>query len=429
MALVMEQRSLVADDGERFSILLGRQSEQPLAPAQPLFRPNVFLIAMRRSAGLASNSLLRDGQALMHGLVWADQQRIDLEARFARGEFLTPREIQRFARAAKVSFKDLSAAPPLKSPPRKITSTDNVEQFRAPSARSESGVKPETSSFKIWLFRQYVDWLADDTARSPASQSYRTARATEKQAMLAAFDAQITKFSGTTSGPREGITEAEQSLLLEVIQPGSGSNPWVHPFVQVRNQLLIELLLDEGIRKGESLKQRINNINFTDNTIDISRRPDDPSDPRVREPNVKRAGRVLPMGDHLSNLLSDYIVNWRSKLKNARSHDILFVNKDGEPLSGESVQKMFSVLRRRHPQLPKDLAAHLLRHTWNDNFTITMDKNRVSAEHEMRDRSYLMGWKPSSTTAARYTARSRRMIATKHSLQTQEARHRKKQDE
>lgn len=429
MALVMEQRRLVADDGERFSILLARDSTQPLAPAQPLFGPSVFLTAMRRSAGLASNSLLRDGQALMHGLVWADRQRIDLEARFAQGEFLTPREIQRFARAAKVSFRDLNAPTPLKSPPRKISSTDNVEQFRAPSTRSESGVKPETTNFKIWLFRQYVDWLADDTAQSPAPQTYRTERATEKQAMLASFDALIAKFNGTTSDPREGITEAEQNFLLEVIKPGSSSNPWVDPFVQVRNQTLIELLLDEGIRKGESLKQRIANINFTDNTIDITRRPDDPSDPRVHEPNVKRAGRVLPMGEHLSNLLSDYIVNWRSKLKNARSHDILFVNKDGDPLSGESVQKLFSVLRKRHPRLPKNLAAHLLRHTWNDNFTITMDKNRVSEKNEMRDRSYLMGWTPSSTTAARYTARSRRVIATKHSLQTQAARHRKKQDD
>lgn len=60
MALDIEQRAVVAEDGERFSLLLAG------TPKQPLFRPPVFSIAMRRSAGLAANTLVRDDGALMH---------------------------------------------------------------------------------------------------------------------------------------------------------------------------------------------------------------------------------------------------------------------------------------------------------------------------------------------------------------------------
>jgi len=52
MALLIDQRRLVADDGERFSPLLAHDSARPLASAEPLFRPSVFAVAMRRSAGL-----------------------------------------------------------------------------------------------------------------------------------------------------------------------------------------------------------------------------------------------------------------------------------------------------------------------------------------------------------------------------------------
>ncbi|KZL13096.1 hypothetical protein PsAD26_01866 [Pseudovibrio sp. Ad26] len=38
-------------------------------------------------------------------------------------------------------------------------------------------------------------------------------------------------------------------------------------------------------------------------TVTIVRRPDDPEDPRRREPNAKTADRVIPISDRLATIL------------------------------------------------------------------------------------------------------------------------------
>lgn len=413
MVLDIEQRALMAEDGERFSLLLAGE------PRTPLFRPTVFSIAMRRSAGLAENTLVRDDGALIHLLLWADIQKIDLEGRFARGEFLTPTEVQSFARASKLSLKQLRSTRPSPRPTPSLSA--GTERFRSPSVPSKSGVRSSTAGYKVWLAGKYLDWLAGDTAPPVSNSSSSITRAEAKRTMLDAIAAQVTKFNGPAGVPREGLTEAQQDLLREVVRPNSPSNPWRHPFVRVRNQAIVEFVLAEGTRRGEALKQAISDIDFAGNLISIVRRPDDPNDIRVREPNVKRAGRVLPMGESLADILSDYIVNWRSAIPAARRHDVLFVSEDGAPLSKESVQKLFSTIRKKIPGLPRQLTTHVLRHTWNDNFSMHMDANRVPPEHEVRDRSYLMGWSEHSGTAARYTTRSTRKRANAHSLKMQTA--------
>lgn len=200
MALDIEQRAVVAADGERFSLLLAG------TPRSPLFRPTVFSIVMRRSAGLAANTLVRDDGALMHLLVWADLQTIDLESRFARGEFLTTTEVQSFARATKLSLKQLRSTRP--APRRNPNLSAGTEQFRSPSVPSKSGVRSATSGYKMWLAGQYLDWLAGDTAPSFGHAGSRTARSVDKRTMLDAIEGQPTKFNGPAATPREGSTEA-----------------------------------------------------------------------------------------------------------------------------------------------------------------------------------------------------------------------------
>jgi len=84
-------------------------------------------------------------------------------------------------------------------------------------------------------------------------------------------------------------------------------------------------------------------------------------------------------------------------------------------MSHEAVEKVFTTLRKEFPELPNNLSSHILRHTWNDNYSVQMDKNRVNATDEIRTRSYLMGWSQTSGTAVRYTQRSTRSRAAEHS--------------
>jgi hypothetical protein len=61
-----------------------------------------------------------------------------------------------------------------------------------------------------------------------------------------------------------------------------------------------------------------------------------------------------------------------------------------------------------------------LRHTWNDNFSKKMDEDQASPEDEQKLRSRLMGWNPTSDTAATYTRRTIERRARKASLEMQE---------
>ncbi|WP_461583351.1 hypothetical protein [Tepidiphilus sp. HLB4] len=85
-----------------------------------------------------------------------------------------------------------------------------------------------------------------------------------------------------------------------------------------------------------------------------------------------------------------------------------------------AVGKLFKELRERCPSLPKELSAHVLRHTWNDVFSREMERKGVAPENERQIRSYLMGWSPTSDTAAVYTRRYVRNKAKEISLGLQE---------
>ncbi|HEX6705317.1 MAG TPA: site-specific integrase [Albitalea sp.] len=406
-------RNRKAADGERYSVLV-------TGSGAPLFYSNVFLTSMRRAIGLAASTLTRDAQALAHLLVWADRAGIDLDARFAAGAFLTPTEVLAYARAAK---QYLGAVRAKRQPGLLVAGSPcqarSVERFRAGPTPSERGVGTASAEFRLWLAEKYLDWLVD--AREPwgISQEELERREQARQRMRNALQAQQGSVPSSPTEPREGLSEEQQWRLRDVIRPDSQDNPWSHPFVRVRNQALVELLLGAGPRHGEALKQRTEHVNMSRLEIRIVRSPDDPADDRRTEPNVKRLGRAIPIEEPLASYLFDYINDWRSQIPGTEKSPFLFLSRSGDPLSQESVQKIFRTLRSRIPELPQNLSAHLLRHTWNDNYSLLMDRNRVPEAKEVRTRSYLMGWKESSGTAARYTRRSTRERADRFSRQMQ----------
>ena len=72
MPLKYAAREVVSDHGERFALVV------ELSTGIPHFRTTVFSTTMRRSKGLAANTLLRDSRCLARTLTWADRAEIDL---------------------------------------------------------------------------------------------------------------------------------------------------------------------------------------------------------------------------------------------------------------------------------------------------------------------------------------------------------------
>lgn len=420
MAWFVHHRRLKAADGERFSVLL---AGGPATPLLPLFYPTVYVVEHRRSRGLASSSIWNDEECLKHLLVWAHTAQIDLDARFEAGAFLTHAEIASYARAAKEDHRRLQAR--CAGQFRLVTTPSALlkggrEAFRASTPAPDQTVGMLLEDHRIRTARAYLGWLADKTIpktdiSTPALKE-RTDRKKEMLAKLKSYEPGHPRGSGS---PKAGLTEEQQEVLLDVIRPDSPRNPWKNEYVRARNQALISFFVGLGPRKGEAQKQQVAHVDMYSQRVSIVRNPDATDDNRRIEPNVKRVGRIVPMEASLSDLISDYITLWRSSVPGSEKTDYLFLTVDGDPMSAEAVHKVFRVLREAVPELPSNLSAHLLRHTWNDNYSITMDKNKVSPENEARTRSYLMGWRETSGSAARYTLRSTRRRANEHSKATQ----------
>jgi integrase len=81
---------------------------------------------------------------------------------------------------------------------------------------------------------------------------------------------------------------------------------------------------------------------------------------------------------------------------------------------------VLSVVRKASPDLYK-FTGHQLRHVWNENFSKLMDSmdEPVTEERQEEMRSYLMGWKPGSGTAAIYNQRYVRRKGQEAALELQ----------
>ena len=161
---------------------------------------------------------------------------------------------------------------------------------------------------------------------------------------------------------------------------------------------------------------RIPDIDGRSQQVSIKRRPDAKDDPRAKQPLVKTRGRDLPIGVIFKDT-EHYILNVRRSVPGAIKHPFLFVEmRTGRPLSHQALTKVFSELTEA---LGFSVAAHLLRHRWNDEFSALMDRKKVSEATERKVRSQLQGWAETSNTAAAYTRRHVREAAAKHMLEMQ----------
>lgn len=412
-------REFISGNGERMAVLVDT------ANGMPLFLPTIYATSMLRGGCKQLNTIKANLAALKVLYTWAWKSAINLEERLRNGEFLNLVEIDSIARMVRLAANELYAeadpysafaVPPNRRRPEKVRA---ISTGSAP--RLVSGY---TAAIRISYISAYLEWLA--IYCTPNSRD-RVAHAAERELMKTQLLArksspryQSVNKNGDAFG-REGLELQTQDRLVACINANSSENPWHDKELRKRNELLIVLLLETGIRRGELLGLTIDRINLQKDEISIARNPDDAEDPRTYEPNTKTRARVLPISPRLSDLIHEYVTRVRSKIPGARRHKFLFVeHRRGQPLSLPAFTKVFSTLRERVPDLPNNLSGHLLRHTWNERFSEKCDEQCVAESHEMKSRSYAMGWSETSGTAATYTKRSIRRGANKLMMKMQQ---------
>lgn len=409
-------RTTVFEDGERMPILVDAANG-----GMPLFDPCVFVcteLRPRIASAATIDQALRGVRLL---LTFAADRHIDLQERFALARFLDLHELDGLVRRAYLPAGSTDL-PRGDLPPtdRRGTSLDKMRR-RAPKTSHRTALGLGTVSIRLYYASTYLEWMGHQAARKACKTLEQKDRYVQ---MLREFLDLLRARTPAARGKsdRQGLAQQQKTELLRVINPECRENPWPSEFVRDRNRLIVFWGLGTGLRRGELLGLRIKVINFRRLTADVVRRPDDREDPRKYQPNTKTRERSIGISEELAYWTHHHIVTHRSKLREARKHDFLFVaEKTGRPLSLAALSKVFRSLREKHPSVGEELTSHVLRHTWNEDFSEVADRAGLSEEDERRARNHAMGWSDYSKSSDHYLRRRTARMATEASVRIQQS--------
>jgi integrase len=393
--------------GERYCLLVDMDT------GMPLYYPNLYVTTQFRNESHSVAAMASALTGIKVLLRFCDERGIDLAERILNREFLQIHELDAIRDYCQLSFSRRPGVP--------REGVAAIGRRGKPKPTRRVGLASEY--MRLTHIGKYLEWLAK------VLQSGQIARQTtlDIAMMKSGLESRRPSRKGRNQvGREQGLSQESEMVLIDVIQPGSERNPFKDPSTQVRNQLLIQLLLSLGIRGGELLNIRVSDIDWSKNQIVIARRADEKQDPRCRQPLVKTLDRRLPMNDLLVQMVSDYVVQFRRKVPGARRHDYLLVTHksgptQGQPMSRSAYLKVFKLISAAAPELV-GLHGHELRHTWNNRFSQEMDARADAPAPEIQEamRSYLQGWKPGSGSAAIYTKRFTQAKALETGLKLQE---------
>lgn len=381
MNILPSTTSFVLDSGERYCLVIDQSN------GLPLYHPNLFITTQLRNKSDSFSTMISAANNLVVFLKFLIDRGINFEERITSRIFLTVNEIDDLRDYTQLKISSL--------PGNRLNNKRCIDSL----------VSPITHYMRLTTIADYCAWYANHLIQRPDLNESRQIKRLQSQ-----IKSRRPAKRGRNSRQDKSLDDSQLEVLFEVIRIDSEFNPFSKD-VQRRNRLIILLLYHLGLRGGELLNLRIQDIDFSKKTLRVVRRADEISDPRVFEPNAKTLERMIPLGDVLIKEIHDYITLDRRKIKNAKKNDFLFITHKsgptvGLPITKSGYYKVINVVRSVSPDIYM-LTGHKLRHTWNRKFSERMDSlDKVpSVEKQEQMRSFLMGWKPGSKTASHYNKR------------------------
>ena len=378
-------RHVLFDDGERYMLLVDESG-------MPLYFPTLYITVVARGGSRAANTVRNALHAIKALYDWGGDYKVDLESSFACGELLEAHQIHALRDFMQRSIKGDA------QPEKKVVSI--TMRRRQPQI-----VSTKVQYARLTVVADYLGFLAVQLQQGSEENKKRV------QGMVSTIKANRPKISDKSQKDRDDIHLDVELLdrLDNALKPGSKNNPVKDYGAQVRNALMIAILRVTGMRRGELLSLKVEDIDFAANKLSVVRRPDAKGDLRSYQPVAKTRERTIPVDPLLADRIHDYVLKYRSKVSGSKRHSYLFVThkagpSSGRPLSIAGFAKFMREIKSIGPEF-SGVHAHALRHAWNYVFSKQLDDNGVTPEREQQVRSYLMGWSPTSGTAATYNKR------------------------
>lgn len=144
-------------------------------------------------------------------------------------------------------------------------------------------------------------------------------------------------------------------------------------WLTVRNKTIIALMYDSGLRQNEVCTLKRAKVSFVQNRMTVYGKGD--------------KERVVPLGRMTAEFMKEYL-----RLCPYSSKDV-FVNRRGEPLTGNAVKLLVTKLA---DALPFELSSHKLRHNFATNYCI--DQYQRNGQVDIFRLMVLMGHEDIETT-------------------------------
>lgn len=175
---------------------------------------------------------------------------------------------------------------------------------------------------------------------------------------------------------------------------------WPDPSVRFRNHTMIYLAINTGLRVGEVLKLRLDQIpRGHEEHIVVKRNPDDPNDSRAEEPQAKTNERELFVPASVRSALGAYVTRYRLRSRSP----YVFLSQDGRPLSLRGARHIVERIGR---VANMSLNWHRFRHTFLDRVYESV-ADEPNGKDLLRE---IAGWR-SETSAEPYVRMQRRRKA------------------
>jgi integrase len=261
------------------------------------------------------------------------------------------------------------------------------------------------------VIRDFLKWAVDPTSQGRSEivsfDEIRYRRACLDEAFHA-----VTRQSGGSRRIRpltdEEVTHVERLIGPRRKEDGSlivplqfpASNPF-RSDTRLRNWLMCRIAIQCGLRRGELLKLRLDDLPRPDwPGLKVRRRAHDTADGRRHRPGVKTVERVLDLSGEVRAGLRAYLTNRAPSGRAAGGSPYLFVTSAAQALSITAANEVIGVISRN--ARIDDLSWHSFRHTWAEALA-----EELLTQHREEEALALLrtlgGWKPGSTMPLHYT--------------------------
>ena len=304
----------------------------------PLRDPNEFILGRRH---LAANTLTRNLRELALLYKWSKENKVDLRQRVREAEPW----------------------------PEALIRGSLIEFIRLRACR-KSAVHPNTFNQRVATIRQHFVWLFNLVLSelSSADSKYEQVLIAKK-VLLESLDGCLIGSPPVSRASQKGLSEPQALRLVELLHPDAPRAPGRTLAIKHRNYVIVLIMLCFGLRPGELLSLKVEDIQIgAISSVEVRRRPPDLNDNRSPRPKVKRNGRLIPIVDQsVAKDIDQYITVWRDELESSSESEseYLIVSDEGKPLSQSSVNKLFTNISDKYPdEFPSTFSPKTLRHTF-----------------------------------------------------------------